>query len=83
MIHILVKYLLLQQLLVYHQASIVDEMNHILDDQDDLIFPPRNKINNTYLTIIIHLSWKHLSNWWIDQTDKLTQKLCVTDDMVF
>jgi len=46
MIHILVKYLLLQQLLVYHQASIVDEMNHILDDQDALIFPPKNKIDN-------------------------------------
>jgi len=58
MIYTLVKYLLLQQLLIYHQASIVDEMSHILDDEDDLIFLPRNKIDNIYLTIVTN--WKHL-----------------------
>lgn len=56
MIHILVKYLLLQQLSVYHQANIVDEMNHNLDDRDDLIFLPKNKIDNIYLTIMMCLS---------------------------
>lgn len=40
MTHILVKYLLLQQQLIYYQANIVDEMNHNLDDQDDLLFQP-------------------------------------------
>lgn len=39
-IHILVKYLRLQQQLIYHQANIVDEMNHNLDDQDDLLSQP-------------------------------------------
>lgn len=45
MIHTLVKYLLLPQLLIYHQASIVDEMNHNLDDQDDLPFQSKNSYN--------------------------------------
>lgn len=44
MIHTWVKYQLLQQLSIYHRANIVDEMNHILDDQDDLLFQPKNKI---------------------------------------
>lgn len=44
MIHIWVKYQLLQPLLIYHQANIVDEMNHILDDQDDLLSQPTNII---------------------------------------
>lgn len=38
MTHTLVKYLLPQQLLIYHPANIVDEMIHIQDDQDDLLF---------------------------------------------
>jgi len=74
MIHTLVKYLLLQQLLVYHQANIVDEMNHILDDQDDSIFPPSNKIDDINLIIMMCLNWYHLSEWWIDQTDKVKKK---------
>jgi hypothetical protein len=50
MIYTLVKYQLLQQQLVYHQANIVDEMSHTLDDQNDLLFLPINNIsNNNYL----------------------------------
>lgn len=45
MIYTWVKYQLLQQLLIYHQANIVDEMNHTLDDQDDLLSQPTNKNN--------------------------------------
>lgn len=51
MIYTLVKYLLLQLLLVYHQANIVDEMSHTLDDQNDLLFLPINYIlNNNYIS---------------------------------
>lgn len=42
--HTWVKYQLLQLLLIYHPANIVDEMNHILDDQDDLLSQPISKI---------------------------------------
>lgn len=48
-IHISVKYLLLQQLSIYHLTNIVDGMNHIPDDQDDLIFQPKNKIQNFFI----------------------------------
>lgn len=40
MIHTLVKYQLLQLLLIYHQANIVDETNHILGGQGHLLFQP-------------------------------------------
>lgn len=48
MIHILVKCLTRQQLLIYYQSSIVDEMNHNPDDQGDLLLQPKNKIINIY-----------------------------------
>jgi len=48
MIHILAKCLTRQQLLIYLQASIVDEMNHNQDDQGDLLFQPKNMIINIF-----------------------------------
>lgn len=51
-IYTLVKCLLLQQQLVYHQASIVDEMSHTLDDPNGLIFLPINDMlnNNSFIS---------------------------------
>lgn len=40
-IHILVKYLSLQQQSIYHRASIVDETNRNQGDQDDFPFQPK------------------------------------------
>lgn len=44
MLHTLVKYLSLPQLLIYPRASIVDEKIHILDGQNGLLFQPIRKI---------------------------------------
>lgn len=52
MIHTWVRYLLLPQLLIYHQASIVDEMNHTLDDQDDQPLQTKIQIKYIYLAIL-------------------------------
>jgi len=54
MIHTWVKCLRLQQLLIFHQASIVGEMYHTPDDQDDLLFQPKNKIKYNIMTININ-----------------------------
>lgn len=56
MIHTLVKCQLLQQLLIYHQANIVDETNHILGDQGDLTFQPFKKKKKCLKIILINVN---------------------------